>query len=85
MKINIALAKTEQKLRIIEIAIPEGSEASANVPKLLYELQMMGNIGASREIKINDWEGRSDFYFDGDGRDKIKYIKVDGVEFKPNK
>jgi hypothetical protein len=45
---------------------------------LLQEIQHMGSIGSSRGIKIEDWDGRTNFGFDGDGSDDIFEIRVDG-------
>jgi hypothetical protein len=68
----------------IELEIPEGCDAVYTVPLLLYNLKMLGDNGASREINIDDWEyGQNKFGFDGDGIDKIYSLKVNGEEFKP--
>lgn len=53
------------------------SESSVNsLMLLLAELKRMGNWGSSRKIHIEHWSEKSDFYFDGDGSDKIYRMEV---------
>ena len=61
--------------------------ASEQLKPLLEQLQIMGNIGASRKIEIQDWNrkeewGRKDFYFDGDGASEIDNIEIETVKEK---
>jgi hypothetical protein len=84
MKINHLLERVRKPTVKIELEIPEGCDAVYTVPLLLYNLKMLGDNGASREINIDDWEyGQNKFGFDGDGIDKIYSLKVNGEEFKP--
>jgi 2'-5' RNA ligase len=53
-------------------------DAAASLVPLLKELRKMGDQGSSRDITIDDWDGKSNFGFDGDGNAKIGDIKVDG-------
>lgn len=53
------------------------SAAEAILP-LLKELRHMCNIGSSRTIKIEDWDGDSNFGIDGDGPDRIIALKLNG-------
>ena len=51
---------------------------------LLKELRYLGRVGASRTVRIEDWDDnrRSQFGFDGDGADHIGDIIVDGTKVK---
>lgn len=60
------------------IEIECSDQAVEELIPLLRELENMGALGSSRSIKIEDWDGRSNFGFDGDGNAKISSIKVDG-------
>lgn len=62
--------------RTIEIKC-SGQAVEELVP-LLRELKRMGSQGSSRSIKIEDWDGKNNFGFDGDGSSKIGDIVVDG-------
>lgn len=53
-------------------------DALPGVLGLLKELRKLGRVGSSRSIKIEDWDGKSSFDFDGDGWAKIGEIKVNG-------
>jgi hypothetical protein len=43
--------------------------------EILDHLKTLGQCGMSREIKID----KISYFFDGDGRDKLDYIKVNGL------
>lgn len=62
------------------IEIECSDQAVEELVPLLRELGVMGRQGSSRSIKIEDWDGKSSFGFDGDGNAKITTIKVDGEE-----
>ena len=47
---------------------------------LLKQLEYMGNVGASRRIKIDNYETDETFSFDGDGSAKIGGIYLNGEE-----
>ena len=85
MKVDQILERRNVETVKIELEIPVGCEAATIVPKLLYNLKQMGDMGCSRGIKIEDWDGDSSFGFDGDGSDKILTLKVNGEEFKYSK
>lgn len=62
-------------------------EAKHIVPKILNLLSILGSMGASRKILVEDVPpdssgtvkgGDTEFFFDGDGADKIEDIEVDG-------
>lgn len=63
-----------------KIEIECSDQALEELLPLLRQMEIMGNQGSSRSIKIEDWDGPSDFGFDGDGNAKIRSIKVDGQE-----
>ena len=42
---------------------------------ILAELQMLGELGSTRDVVI---DGRA-YNFDGDGPDRINYIKINGL------
>jgi hypothetical protein len=62
----------------VKIEFEASAEAAESVVPLLKELKKMGSQGSSRNIKIEDWEGRDKFGFDGDGASKIGDITVNG-------
>ncbi len=62
----------------VKIEFTASDEAAESVVPLLKELQKMGRQGSSRNVKIEDWDGKSSFGFDGDGASKIGDIKVNG-------
>lgn len=66
----------DDKRRII---IECNKSAEESLIPLLEEIKTMGDVGASREIKIKDWEDekRDSFGFDGDGSDHIERILVE--------
>lgn len=64
--------------RTIEIECSD--QAVEELMPLLRELQRMGHQGSSRSIKIEDWDGKNKFGFDGDGNAKITTLRVDGKE-----
>ncbi len=47
--------------------------------ELIKALKFMGDAGLSREIKIVDYE-HDPLGFDGDGPDKIRDFKINGVD-----
>ena len=66
------------KMKIEIVCTRDGQE---RLSRLLEQLRIMGSIGASRDIKIDDWNrkeswGENDFYWDGDGASQIKSIEV---------
>lgn len=64
------------------IEIECSDQAVEELMPLLRELKRMGSQGSSRSIKIEDWDGNSNFGFDGDGSAKIDSLKVDGKEYE---
>jgi hypothetical protein len=62
----------------VKVEFEASDEAAESLVPLLKELKKMGSQGSSRDIKIEDWDGRDRFGFDGDGASKIGTIKVDG-------
>lgn len=72
------LRRGSEELHTIEITCND-TALDALLP-LLRELRMMGRAGASRSIKIEDWDGNHSFGFDGDGPDRIESIRVDGTK-----
>lgn len=70
------MADYHDKRRII---IECNRAAENSLMPLLEQLQKMGDLGASRGIKIEDWsdEGKDSFGFDGDGPDHIERIIVE--------
>lgn len=71
------MAKQYNDKRRIIIECNRAAEDSL-IP-LLEQLQAMGDMGASRTIKIEDWsdEKQDSFGFDGDGADHIERIIVE--------
>ncbi len=68
---------------VIELTVTD--QALEELLPLLQELKRMGSGGSSRSIKIEDWDGNSNFGFDGDGSSKIRSITVDGAEVDSKK
>lgn len=57
--------------------------AATELLPLLKELKLMGNVGCSRAIKIEDWEGKKNLFgFDGDEPSSIGSITHDGKLIK---
>ena len=56
--------------------------AATELVPLLKQLKLMGSIGSSRAIKIEDWDGENGFGFDGDGPSSIKSIELNGALVK---
>lgn len=57
------------------IAFTCSNHAVSVMLEVLEHLKTLGQCGMSREIKIDE----SSYFFDGDGRDKVDYIKVNGL------
>lgn len=57
------------------IAFTCSNHAVSGMLEILNHLKTLGQCGMSREIKIDE----SSYFFDGDGRDKVDYIKVNGL------
>jgi hypothetical protein len=74
----IPLDRIDERLADKKIEFEASDEAAESLVPLLKELRKMGSQGSSRNIKIEDWDGKSSFGFDGDGASKIGEIKVDG-------
>lgn len=64
------------------IEIVCSDQAVEELAPLLRELKRMGSQGSSRSITIEDWDGKANFGFDGDGAAKIDSLKVDGKEYE---
>lgn len=64
------------------IEIVCSDQAAEGLCPLLRELKRMGSQGCSRSITIEDWDGRADFGFDGDGAAKIDSLKVNGKDYE---
>lgn len=71
---------TGQKPKRHTIELVCSDQAVEELVPLLREFQRMGRQGSSRSVKIEDWDGKNSFGFDGDGNAKIDTIKVDGKE-----
>jgi len=56
--------------------------AAKQIYPLLKELKYMGDAGASRQVKIDNYDGEDKFGFDGDGSSKIGRIRVNGEEIE---
>lgn len=56
--------------------------AAKQLIPLIKEIEYMGNIGASRQIKIDDYDNEDSFGFDGDGSSKIGSVKLNGEEIE---
>jgi 2'-5' RNA ligase len=76
--LSIPLDRIEERQGDKKIEFEASPDAAASLVPLLKELKKMGNQGSSRDITIDDWDGRTNFGFDGDGNAKIGDIKVDG-------
>lgn len=74
----IPLSRIDEAAGDITIEFEASDEAAESLVPLLKELKKMGSQGSSRNIKIEDWDGRDSFDFDGDGASKIGTIKVAG-------
>lgn len=61
----------------VTIRIKCTRDAAEGLIPLLKELERLGRIGASRGIKIEDYDGRDSFGFDGDGSSRIEEIKME--------
>ncbi len=77
-----------------EISFTVSGEAQFMLPRLLKALAFLGSAGAGRVLTIEDMcasadgrykEGDLQFYFDGDGPDKITDIRVNGKPYKEEK
>lgn len=69
--------KTQKKYKFsFEV---ENDQTLNSMYKLIKTLEFMGNAGSSREIKIVDYE-HDPLGFDGDGPDKIKNFKINGID-----
>lgn len=64
------------------IEIKCSPDALEQLLPLLKELRTLGSVGSSRSIRIDDWDGRTNFGFDGDGSAKIGEIRVNGKVVK---
>ena len=69
----------KDKVRII---IDCNRSAADSLMPLLEQIKIMGNIGSSRSITIEDWNrdeewAENGFGFDGDGPDRIDEIKLE--------
>jgi len=49
---------------------------------LLRQLKYMGDAGASRTVKIENYDNEDTFGFDGDGPSKVDEILVNGEEIE---
>ncbi len=74
------LIESQEGDHTVELVVSD--QALEELLPLLKELKRMGSMGSSRSIKIEDWDGESNFGFDGDGSAKIRSITVDGEEVK---
>ncbi len=45
---------------------------------ILAELQMLGELGGSEWVNV----GEHAYFFDGDGTDRVNYIKINGLSTK---
>jgi 2'-5' RNA ligase len=70
--------RLEEAASDVTITFKASDEAAESIVPLLKELKKMGSQGSSRDIKIEDWDGRDRFGFDGDGASKIGDITVNG-------
>lgn len=68
----------------VEISIKCNRAAADSMLPLIRQLQVMGGVGSSRSITIEDYDGKNRFGFDGDGPDNIESIKLDGELVKSN-
>lgn len=65
----------------MQITIDCNRAAEEKLMPFLEQIRIMGSIGSSRTIKIEDWSDRKEdwaqdkFYFDGDGPDTITKIE----------
>lgn len=92
MRVIVSESVVKPETVDIKLTVPKGSEAATLLPKLLYSLKYLGDIGASRSVVIDDV---ADFKtvkgftnaigFDGDGSDKILSLTVDGVDYEAKK
>ena len=74
------LGEAKPERHTIEIECSD--QAAEELLPLLRELKRMGSQGSSRSIKIEDWDGKNSFGFDGDGAAKIVSLKFDGKEYE---
>lgn len=74
----VPFSRIEEGAGDVKIEFTASDEAAESVVPLLKELQKMGRQGSSRNVKIEDWDGKSSFGFDGDGASKLGDIKVNG-------
>ena len=53
------------------------------VLELLGQLRILGSIGSSRDVIVN-WERGKEkvIFFDGDGRDRVNNVSVNGLTLK---
>ncbi|MBN2256691.1 MAG: hypothetical protein JW704_02555 [Anaerolineaceae bacterium] len=58
-----------------EVKVVLNESALGELMPLLNEVKRLGDVGASRTIKIEDWDGKNVFGFDGDGPSKIQSIE----------
>lgn len=65
------MGKYDQKRRII---IECNQAAFDDILPLLKEMKRMGDIGSSRAITIEHWDGKTNFGFDGDGPSQIESL-----------
>lgn len=56
--------------------------AAKQLVPLIKQLEYMGNAGASRTIRIENYDGEDTFGFDGDGSSKIGVVRVNGEEIE---
>ncbi len=79
------LVKQASKRPMKQITIICSEQAAEELAPLLEECKTLGAVGASRSIKIEDWDGESNFGFDGDGSSFIDSIKVEEHRDKESK
>lgn len=74
--------EAEKHSRSNKIEIRCSEFAASQLYPLLRQLKYMGDAGASRAVKIENYDGEDTFGFDGDGPSSIDEILVNGEEIK---
>ena len=72
MRYFIKTSENKDKTIILKVS----DYAAEQLEPLLKEIKKMGDVGSSRSMKIEDWDGRTRFDWDGDGSSMIYSMEI---------